>query len=89
MVTRPAGHEIDQTQFFFLSQVNDGIYFILYSFNKFNFDTNKVVASKFLAVNLELCDLLILSTGPDEAVCDQNQKIRIKILLLDMSCQII
>ncbi|RNA33224.1 hypothetical protein BpHYR1_014226 [Brachionus plicatilis] len=28
-------------------------------FNKFIFDTNKVVASKFLAVNLDLCGLLI------------------------------
>ncbi|RNA11607.1 hypothetical protein BpHYR1_010578 [Brachionus plicatilis] len=31
------------------------LYFILYSFNKSIFDTNKVVASKFLAVNLDLC----------------------------------
>ncbi|RMZ97545.1 hypothetical protein BpHYR1_045653 [Brachionus plicatilis] len=28
-------------------------------FNKSTFDTNKVVASKFLAVNLNLCGLLI------------------------------
>ncbi|RNA00076.1 hypothetical protein BpHYR1_010251 [Brachionus plicatilis] len=44
---------------------------LLQRFNKSIFDTNKVVASKFLAVNLDLCGLLILKTVTYKQVCSQ------------------